>query len=88
MRTWTPGRPQEAQRPLDEVDGDDDEAARGPDLDDGLGLRAVNRAASDDALDFPGLSVPLAIDDLAREDSVLEVEDREVFIFKFFSSVK
>ena len=49
-----------------------------------MGCSAVPRDAGDDALDFAGLRVALARDDLAREDDVFEVEDGEFVMFKLF----
>lgn len=70
-----------------DVGSDDDEPARDTDLDDNLGWRAVPRGAGDDALNFTGLRVALALDDLAREDDGFEVEDVEFVIFKSFGCV-
>ena len=73
-----------------DVDSDDDELASEADFDNCLGCRAVERDASDDALDFSRLGVALAFGDFAREDDIfeveveVEVEDVEVVIFKFF----
>ena len=49
--------------------------------------RAFARAALDDALDVTRGTVALALDDLPRENDVLEVEDGEVVVFKFVSGV-
>jgi len=79
--------PQCAHRRSAEVDSDDDELAAKADFDDDFCGRTVERDARDDAFDFAGLGVALALRDLPREDDVLEVEDREVVIFKFFGGV-
>jgi hypothetical protein len=41
----------------------------------------------DDVLRFTGAAIALALDDLAREDDVFEIEDGELVIFKFVCSV-
>lgn len=80
-RRCTPEHPHEAHTPLDEIDRDDEENARAADLDDRFGLAAIKRASSDDDLCFVGLTVFLALIDLAREEDVFEIKDCEVFIF-------
>ena len=87
-RRCTPERPHEAHTPLDEIDRDDVENARDADLDDRFGLSVIERASSDDDFCFVGLSVFLALNDVAREDDVFEIKDREVFIFQFSGGVK
>ena len=86
LRSWGAARPHEAQSPLDEIAGDDKERTGGPNFDDRFGFDAGERATADDTFDFAG-AVPLPLGNLAREDDAFEVEDREVVIFKFFSSV-
>ena len=88
LRSCGPARPQDRQVALDEVDRDEEERTPGADFDDGLSFKTAERAPADDVLDFAGFGVSLSLDNLAREDNVFEVEDREVVIFKFFSSVK
>jgi hypothetical protein len=75
------------QPPLDDIDGDDEELARVPNFGDDFGGCSVERAALDDVLRFTGAAIALALDDLAREDNVFEIEDGEVVIFKFVCSV-
>ena len=87
LRRWGPARPHDAQSPLDEVDGDDEERTGEADFDDGFSFVAGERAAADEIFDLAGLAVSLSLGNLACEDDVFEVEDREVVIFKFFSSV-
>jgi hypothetical protein len=87
LRRWSPGRPHEAQARSDKVDRDDVERAGRAEFDDRFGLVAGERAPADDALDLAGLAVPLSLDKFAREDNAFEIEDRDVVIFKFFSSV-
>ena len=87
LRSRGPARPHDTQSRLEEVDRDDEERACGADFDDRFSFAAAERASPDDVLDFAGLSVSLSLDNLAREDNVFEVEDREVVIFKFFGSV-
>ena len=53
----------------------------------GFGGIAGERGALDDILDFTSCLVPLALDDLAREDDVFEINDGEVVIFKFVRCV-
>jgi len=72
---------------LDKVDRDDEEIAERAELDDCLGLVSADRGAADDELALVGFAVALALDDLAGEKDVFEVEDREVVIVKFFNSV-
>ena len=48
---------------------------------------SIEGAALNDVLRFAGAAIALALDDLAREDDVFEIEDREVVIFKFVRSV-
>jgi len=81
-RSWIPSRPQKARFWLGEIGGDDDEFSGGANFDDGFGWQLPEREAADDTLDFAGLAVALAFDDVAREDNVFEVEDREVVIVK------
>ena len=87
LRSCGPTRPQEAHGSADKVDGDDEERPFGTELDDRFSFPAVERTPPDDALDFASRGVSLPLDNVAREDNVFEVEDREVVIFKFFSSV-
>ena len=70
-----------------EVGSDDDKLATEADFNDGFGGSAVERDSCNDAVDFTGLGVVLALDDLAREDDVFEVEDSEVVIVKLFGCV-
>ncbi len=72
--------PQEAQRCSGEVGGNDEELACWPDFNDRFGTSLVERVATDNALDFSGLGVSLALDDFAREDNVFEVKDRDAVI--------
>ena len=76
-----------ASDPLGEVDGDDNELASGSELDDRFSRRSGEGNSGNDAFNFPGFSVALAFDDLAGEDDVFEVEDREVVIVKFLHSM-
>ena len=57
------------------------------DLDDGFSVLTVKRASADEILCLAGILVALALCDLAREDDVFEVVDREAVIFKLISSV-
>ena len=82
--SWIVLLPQCAHWCSRDVDSDDDELASEADFDNCFGCRAVERDASDDALDFPRLGVALAFDDFARKDDIFEIEDVEVVIFKFF----
>ena len=86
-RSWTPSCPQAAHNSLGEVDGDDNELASGSELDDCFSRRSGEGNSGNDAFDFSGFSVALPFDDLAGEDDVFEVEDREVVIVKFLHSV-
>ena len=88
VTSWisTPMRPHEAHA-LGDVYRDDEERARGAELDDDFRRGPSERKAVDDALDLARFEVALTFDDFAREDDVLEVEDREVVIFEFFSSM-
>ncbi len=79
-RRRTPACPHEAQRSLDEVDGNDDEPSGGTDFDNGFRCESMDCDAADDTFDFVGLAVALALDDFARKDDVFEIEDREVVI--------
>ena len=79
--------PQLAQPVSTEVDRDDKELSRGADFDDGLGGRPVERDAADGAFDLTCTDVPLALEDLSREDDVFEIKDGEVVIVKFLSHV-
>ena len=79
--------PQLAQPVSTEVDRDDKELSRGADFDDGLGGRPVERDAADGAFDLTCTDVPLALEDLSREDDVFEIKDGEVVIVKFLSRV-
>ena len=79
--------PQYAQLCSAEVSSDDDELAGEADFDDGLSRFSVKPNGTDDELDLAGLRVALALEDLAREEDVFEIEDGEVFIFKFFGCV-
>lgn len=88
FRSCIPARPQETQLALDKVDGDDEESSERTDLDDCLGFETVERLPSDDVFDFASPAVSLTADDLACEDNVLKVEDRELFIFQFFGCVE
>ena len=72
---------------LDDIDGDDEESTRLANLCDDFSGSAVKGPALDDVLRFAGAAIALPLDDLAREDDVFEVKDREVVIFKFFRSV-
>ena len=87
-RRCAPERPHEAHTASDEIDRDNEESAREADLDDRFGLAVIERAASDDDLCFVGLTVFLALNDVAREDDVFEIKDCEVFIFQFSGGVK
>lgn len=80
LRKRTPGCPQAAQSGLGKVGRDDEEIAERPDFNDGFGALSFAGEATDDAFDFPGSSVSLALDDFAREDDVFEVKNREVVI--------
>ena len=71
----TEALPQYAQWCSTEVDSDDDESAGETDFNDCFGRRTFERGAGNDALDFAGLSVALALSDLPREDDVFEIED-------------
>ena len=71
----------------DDIDGDDEERARVANFGDDFGGCAAERAALDDVLRFTGAAIALALDDLAREDDVFEIEDGELVIFKFVCSV-
>ena len=85
--SWTPARPHEAQRCLEEVDGDDVERACGADFRDRFGLAAVKRSSLIDDFGFTRLAVPLALDDATSEDDVFKIEYREVVIFQFFGGM-
>ena len=88
LRNSAPSRPQEAHDELDTIDRDDKERSAGAELDDRFGFNAFKRYTADDELDFTRFSVALARNDVAREDDVFEVKDREVVIVKFFRSVE
>jgi len=83
----TPARPQEAQRCLEEVDRDDVERTRRPELDDGFGFAPIKGAPLDEDFGLTRSAIFLALDDAAREDDVFEIKDREVVIFQFFGGV-
>ena len=72
---------------LDDIDGDDEEPTRVANFCDDFSGSAVEGPALDDVLRFAGAAIALSFDDLAREDDVFEVKDREVVIFKFIRSV-
>jgi hypothetical protein len=79
-RSSTPFFPHEAQMSLEEIDRDDEERAGPPDFDDGLSFVAGERDSADKRLDFSRLAIARALNDLAREDDVFEIEDREIVI--------
>ena len=79
--------PQWTHRCSTEVGSDDNELTGEADFDDGLGRCSVEGDSGNDAFDLAGLRIALAFDDLAREDDVFEIEDREVVIFKLFGCV-
>ena len=87
LRSCRPGWPHDAQSALDDIDGDDEEDACRADFEDRFGVLASERLAADNGLGLASLAVFLALNDMAREDEIFEVEDREVVIFKFFSGV-
>jgi len=87
LRSCTPGWPHAAQRISDKVDRDDEESAERTELDVCLGLESADCGAADDELALVHLAVALALDDFAGEKEAFEIEDREVVIVKFFSSV-
>ena len=72
---------------LDDIDGDDEELTGVGNFGDNFGGCSVERATLDDVLRFAGAAIALALDDLAREEDVFEVEDGEVVIFKFVRGV-
>ena len=72
---------------LDDIDGDDEEPTRVANFCDDFSGSAVEGPALDDVLRFAGAAIALSFDDLACEDDVFEVKDREVVIFKFIRSV-
>ena len=80
--TRVPSRPHSPHRPgaLLDPGGDEDDLFRGPDLDDAAGCLARKRLPADDVLPFASLRIPLPLDDAAREDDVLDVEDADVVI--------
>lgn len=80
LRKRTPGCPQEAQSGLGKIGRDDEEIAARLDFNDGFGIFPFKGGATDDAFDFPGSGVSLALDDFACGDDVFEVKDREVVI--------
>ena len=59
----------------DKIDSDDNEPAAKAGFDDDFRRCAVERDARDDALDFAGLGIALALPDLPGEDDVFEIED-------------
>ncbi|MEO8627174.1 MAG: hypothetical protein ABI612_03620 [Betaproteobacteria bacterium] len=71
---------------MDDVDRDDVERARVADFDD-IRFTPAECPQTDDVFDFAGFGVSLSFDNLAREDDVFEVNDREVVIFELFGSV-
>jgi hypothetical protein len=81
--SWAPGCPQCMHGWLDDVDGDDKEFAGTVDFRDDFSGGTGKRSALDDVLGFTRGAVSLALDDLAREDDVFEVKDRELVIFEF-----
>jgi len=87
LRSCTPGWPHAAQRISDKVDRDDEEIAERAELDVCLGLESADCGAADDELALVHLALALALDDFAGEKESFEIEDREVVIVKFFSSV-
>ena len=72
---------------LDDIDGDDEEPTRVANFCDDFSGSATEGPTLDDVLRFAGAAITLSFDDLAREDDVFEVKDREVVIFKFIRSV-
>ena len=68
---------------LDDIDGDDEEPTSVTDLGDDFGGGTIKRPAFDDVPRFTGVTFALALDDLAREDDVFEVEDRGDIIFEY-----
>lgn len=87
-RSCTPARPHAAHRNLDEVDRDDVEDAHEADLDDRFGFALFKGTPSDDDFGFARFAIFLALNDVASEDDVFEIEDREVVIFQFFGGVE
>ncbi len=67
---------------------DEDKLPRGPNLDDARSSLAGERLTSDDVLPLASLRVALPLDDLAREDDVLDVEDADVVIVQLSGCVK
>jgi len=59
---------------------DEDDFPGGPDLDDAAGRLGRARLASDDVLSFASLRIALPLDDVTREDDVLDVEDADFVI--------
>jgi hypothetical protein len=76
-----------AQAGSEDTDRDDEEPAVRAGLGDDMGPLALKRCAFDDVLDISGRLITLPLDDLAREDDVLGVEDGEVVIVKFVRGV-
>lgn len=76
------------QTGLNKIDGDNEEGAKVPDLDDCFGGLVFDREATDDELDFSRLTVALALDNFAGKDDVFEIEDRKVVIVEFFRSME
>lgn len=75
--SWTSLRPHCAHALSAEVGSDDEELAVETELDDDFTGRAFERGALDNVLGFTAAAVALVLDDLPREDDVLEIEDGE-----------
>ena len=86
-RSCTPTRLHAAHGALDKADRDEVEDASKADLDNRFGLVAIDAASPDDNLGFARFAILLARNDSASEDDVFAIEDREIVIFQFFSSV-
>lgn len=86
-RCRTPGRPHDAQRLVDAIDGDDKDVSGPADFDDRFDFPAVEGVAADDTLDFASLAVALVRDDRASEDDAFEIDVGELGILKFFGGV-
>lgn len=84
----TEGLPQWAHRCLEDIGCDNNEFFGEADFGDGLRAASVERGAGDNVFEFTGSDIALAFCDLARENDVFEVKDREVVIFKLLCGVR
>lgn len=84
----TEGLPQCAHKCLEGIYCDDNEFFGEADFRDGLRVASVERDTGDNVFEFTGTDIALAFCDLARENDVFEVKDREVVIFKLLCGMR